>query len=103
MSDPNVYEVAHLKDADDVLMRCPLHREHVMDGCYLCATAIDLYNMQMHPLGLCNMKCRSLDHFKAPPGLAKRQGTLGKSGILVYYPDGTTSADRPESAYEEGA
>lgn len=74
-----------------VLAHCPGHADY-SQICAYCQTAEDVTNQSLHPLGLCNRHCKSLDHYATPD--RGDQGVMGKGG-LVYYADGTTSADRP--------
>lgn len=74
-----------------ILADCP-HRGHPQPRCPLCETAQNVTDMSLHAYGLCGRGCRSLSHLESPRE-RRREGVPGKSGILIYYPDGTTNAD----------
>lgn len=76
-----------------ILARCPAHRAY-QQGCPRCQTADDICNMSLHEHGQCNTRCKSMTHFESPH---PDHGVAGRGG-LVYYADGTTSADRPLAA-----
>lgn len=73
-----------------IIAGCPRHTAYE-NFCPQCMTADDVTNQSLHPLGRCNHRCPSLEHHRSPSDV--QRGTFGKSGILLYYPDGTTSAD----------
>jgi hypothetical protein len=72
-----------------LLATCPRHH-HYDPGCAYCEAASDISNQSLHPGG-CDYRCKSTEHYKTdtPPD----RGVAGKSGILYYYANGTTSAD----------